>query len=38
MSARDYARRDDRTGALLALLDVKNDAGKAPTAPIFGPN
>ncbi len=26
LSARDYARRDDRTGALLALLDAKADA------------
>ncbi|HKX89711.1 MAG TPA: ankyrin repeat domain-containing protein, partial [Sphingopyxis sp.] len=26
MSARDYAKRDDRTGQLLALLDAKPDA------------
>lgn len=39
MSARDYAKRDDRTGQLLALLDAKADA--APTrdfGPTFGPN
>jgi uncharacterized protein len=37
MSARDYARRDDRTGAMLALLDAKEDSSK-PLGPIFGPN
>ena len=39
MSARDYAKRDDRTGQLIALLDAKADA--APTrdfGPTFGPN
>lgn len=37
MSARDYAKRDDRTGALLALLDAKPDGAK-PLGPVFGPN
>lgn len=40
MSARDYAKRDDRTGQLLALLDTKADAD-APQrdyGPTFGPN
>ncbi|WP_338426955.1 ankyrin repeat domain-containing protein [Sphingopyxis kveilinensis] len=40
MSARDYAKRDDRTGQLLALLDTKADAD-APNrdyGPTFGPN
>lgn len=37
LSARDYARRDDRTGTMLALLDAKPDSGK-PSAPAFGPN
>ena len=39
MSARDYAKRDDRTGQLIALLDAKADA--TPTrdfGPTFGPN
>lgn len=37
MSARDYAKRDDRTGAILALLDVKDDKVR-PMGPVFGPN
>jgi ankyrin repeat protein len=37
MSARDYARRDDRTGTMLALLDAKADSDK-PLGPVFGPN
>jgi uncharacterized protein len=37
LSARDYARRDDRTGTMLALLDVKDDKAK-PLGPVFGPN
>lgn len=37
LTARDYARRDDRTGALLALLDAKPADSKMPTGPIFGP-
>jgi len=40
MSARDYAKRDDRTGQLLALLDTKADADapKRDYGPSFGPN
>lgn len=40
MSARDYAKRDDRTGQLLALLDTKADADapKRDYGPTFGPN
>lgn len=38
LSARDYARRDDRTGDLLALLDAKEDAPPRDIGPIFGPN
>lgn len=37
LSARDYARRDDRTGAMLALLDAKDETTK-PLGPVFGPN
>lgn len=37
MSARDYARRDDRTGQLLALLDAKPDAAARDPGVIFGP-
>lgn len=37
MSARDYARRDDRSGTMLALLDAKQDIAK-PLGPVFGPN
>jgi uncharacterized protein len=37
LSARDYARRDDRTGTMLALLDAKPDGDK-PLGPVFGPN
>lgn len=37
MSARDYARRDDRTGTMLALLDAKAESDK-PLGPVFGPN
>lgn len=37
LSARDYARRDDRTGTMLALLDAKDDTAK-PLGPVFGPN
>lgn len=36
LSARDYARRDDRTGALSAMLDVKTPSASGP-APVFGP-
>jgi uncharacterized protein len=38
MSARDYARRDDRTGTMLALLDSKAPDGTKPLGPVFGPN
>lgn len=40
MSARDYAKRDDRTGQLLALLDTRADAdaAKREYGPTFGPN
>jgi ankyrin repeat protein len=37
MTARDYARRDDRTGTLLALLDAKPDKPR-PMGPVLGPN
>jgi ankyrin repeat protein len=37
LSARDYAKRDDRTGTLLALLDAKPDKPR-PVGPVFGPN
>lgn len=37
LSARDYAKRDDRTGTMLALLDAKDDMNK-PLGPVFGPN
>lgn len=38
MSARDYARRDDRTGQILALLDAKADTPQRDLGPSFGPN
>lgn len=37
MSARDYAKRDDRTGQLLALLDAKPDAPVRDPGAVFGP-
>jgi uncharacterized protein len=37
MSARDYARRDDRSGTMLALLDAKVVEDR-PMGPVFGPN
>lgn len=39
MSARDYAKRDDRSGQLLALLNAKADAdaAKREFGPTFGP-
>ncbi|HMO76539.1 MAG TPA: ankyrin repeat domain-containing protein [Sphingopyxis sp.] len=37
MSARDYAKRDDRSGQLLAMLDVKSDAPTRELGPSFGP-
>jgi len=36
MSARDYAKRDDRTGQLLALLDAK-DGPMRDNGAVFGP-
>lgn len=38
MSARDYAKRDDRTGQILALLDAKSDAPQRDLGPVFGPD
>ncbi|KTE37640.1 MULTISPECIES: ankyrin repeat domain-containing protein [unclassified Sphingopyxis] len=37
MSARDYARRDDRSGQLLAMLDAKADAPVRDLGTTFGP-
>lgn len=37
MSARDYAKRDDRTGQMLALLDAKADAPARDSGSVFGP-
>ena len=37
MSARDYAKRDDRTGQLVAILDAKPDAPAREFGPSFGP-
>ncbi|MBO9695660.1 MAG: ankyrin repeat domain-containing protein [Sphingopyxis sp.] len=37
MSARDYAKRDDRSGQLLALLNAKADAATREFGPSFGP-
>ncbi len=37
LTARDYARRDDRTGTILALLDSKEPAPDRDVAPILGP-
>lgn len=36
MSARDYAKRDDRTGTILAMLDAKSDVVRDSSA-VFGP-
>lgn len=38
MSARDYAKRDDRTGQIIALLDAKSDAPQRDLGPSFGPD
>lgn len=38
MSARDYAKRDDRTGQIVALLDAKSDAPQRDLGPSFGPD
>lgn len=37
MSARDYAKRDDRSGQLLALLDTKADTPSRELGTTFGP-
>jgi ankyrin repeat protein len=37
MSARDYAKRDDRSGQIIALLDAKADAPLRDFGPSFGP-
>ena len=37
MSARAYAKRDDRSGQLLALLDAKADKPLRDTGAVFGP-
>ncbi|WP_439567205.1 ankyrin repeat domain-containing protein [Sphingopyxis sp.] len=38
MSARDYAKRDDRTGQIVTLLDAKADGTARELGPSFGPN
>ncbi|KTD99813.1 MAG: ankyrin repeat domain-containing protein [Sphingopyxis sp.] len=38
MSARAYAKRDDRTGQIVALLDAKPDGPIRDLGPKFGPN
>ncbi|KTE16014.1 ankyrin repeat domain-containing protein [Sphingopyxis sp. H115] len=38
MSARDYAKRDDRTGQITAILDTKPDAPTRDLGPRIGPN
>jgi len=37
MSARDYAKRDDRSGQLLAMLDAKADGPIRDSSAVFGP-
>ena len=37
MSARDYAKRDDRSGQIVALLDAKSDTPVRDFGPSFGP-
>jgi ankyrin repeat protein len=37
MSARDYAKRDDRSGQILALLDEKGDGPLRDVGTVFGP-
>ena len=37
MSARDYAKRDDRSGQIVTLLDAKSDAPARDFGPSFGP-
>ncbi len=38
MSARDYAKRDDRTGQIVTILDAKPDGPMRELGPSFGPN
>jgi ankyrin repeat protein len=38
MSARDYAKRDDRSGQMLGLLDAKAEGALRDSGPAFGPN
>lgn len=38
MSARDYAKRDDRTGQITAILDAKPDGPVRDLGPKIGPN
>lgn len=38
MSARDYAKRDDRTGQIVTILDAKPDGPTRNLGPSFGPN
>lgn len=38
MSARDYAKRDDRTGQLITILDAKPDGPIRDLGPSFGPD
>lgn len=38
LSARAYAKRDDRTGQIVALLDAKPDGPIRDLGPTFGPN
>lgn len=38
MSARDYAKRDDRTGQIIAILDAKADGPVRDLGPRIGPN
>ncbi len=38
MTARDYAKRDDRTGQIVTLLDAKPDGPRRELGPSFGPN
>ncbi|QCB56590.1 ankyrin repeat domain-containing protein [Sphingopyxis sp. PAMC25046] len=37
MSARDYAKRNDRSGRILALLEAKADTPEREFGPTFGP-
>ncbi|MBN8844714.1 MAG: ankyrin repeat domain-containing protein [Sphingomonadales bacterium] len=37
MSARDYAKRDDRSGLILSMLDAKPDGPVRDSGAVFGP-